>query len=139
MLQVEQAIDQILSQIVPLGSEKVSLEKAPGRILRRDIQAPHHLPAFDNSAMDGYAVRSIDLSTASASQPVDLRQGGLIAAGEKNSPALQAGQCIRIFTGSQLPPGADAVIMQEDTETISQESIRCLDRVRPWENVRFQG
>src|SRR5437764_60454 len=115
MLELEQAQEQIQSFIRPLPSESVPLASALGRMAAQQILAPIHLPPFDNSAMDGYALRSEDIKEASPSSPVALRLIGRAAAGEVFSGELGPGQCLRVFTGSPLPAAADAVIMQEDT------------------------
>src|SRR6185437_2782134 len=106
-----------------------------------EITALTNLPPFDNSAVDGYAVRSGDLATASAQNPVSLQLAGRIAAGEHFHGELVAGQCIRIFTGSPVPRGANAVAMQEDTTADPNDplEIKFLDSVKPWENIRFHG
>jgi molybdopterin molybdotransferase len=91
--------------------------------------------------MDGYAVRAQDTTLASAQSPVSLRLAGRVAAGGSFDGELATGQCIRIFTGSPLPRGADAVIMQEDTrlESGRGREVLFLDSAKPWENVRFRG
>jgi molybdopterin molybdotransferase len=141
MLALEHAQDQILARIQPLGAETIPLTQAQGRILAQTVTAGRDLPAFDNSAMDGYAVRAEDLKEASASNPVQLQLIGSAAAGEVFSGTVSTGQCVRVFTGSVLPQGTDAVIMQEDTRVLPEgaEQPLMLDRVKPWENVRFRG
>src|SRR5687768_7747621 len=114
MLQLEEARDRILKSIQPLPAETVALIDSPGRVLANDIIAPLDLPHFDNSAMDGYAVRSEDLRLASDAHPVSLSVAAEIPAGTQSGIAIAAGACARIFTGSRLPTGADAVVMQED-------------------------
>ena len=91
--------------------------------------------------MDGYAVRAEDLKNASAQAPVALRLNGEVSAGSVFSGEVGSGQCVRLFTGAPLPHGADAVIMQEDTQPNASEPDRprMLDAVKPWENVRFKG
>src|SRR4029078_2253717 len=97
------------------------------------------LPGFDNSAMDGYAVRASDLSQASVDQPVRLQVKGRVAAGENFTDRVEPGGCVRIFTGSLLPAGADAVVMQEDTIPGPSGEILVGESIKPWENVRFRG
>ncbi len=91
--------------------------------------------------MDGYAVRAADLERARPESPVTLQLRGRIAAGETFASEISPGECVRIFTGSPLPAGADAVIMQEDTrpDPSGPAMILFLDAVKPWENVRFRG
>lgn len=141
MLQLEEAQRRILDAINVLPTESVPLHQAAGRILAKEINSPIDLPGFDNSAVDGYAVRAEELTSARGDSPVTLRLLGTTAAGQTFSGRLQNGTCLRIFTGSPLPDGADAVAMQEDTkrDLVSPENIQFLDAVKPWENIRFRG
>ncbi len=138
MLEVEDAQQRIVSAVQPLSSEVVSLGQALHRILAGQVVAPISLPPFDNSAMDGYAVRAVDLQTATSATPVLLKCLGAIPAGEAFNHVVAEGTCGRLFTGSTLPKGADAVVMQEDTRRENQ-SIEICDSVKPWENVRLAG
>src|SRR4051812_26971289 len=106
----------ILARAAPLPTERVPLELAAGLALAEDVVARVDLPERDNSGMDGYAVRSADLAAAAADRPVSLRVADRIAAGDLARTALQPGESARIFTGAPVPPGADAVVMQEDVE-----------------------
>lgn len=141
MLELDDARQRLLDAIKPLPVEMLPLRGAAGRVLGEELVSPIDLPPFDNSAMDGYAVRSVDLAAADASSPVTLKLAGQVAAGAVFAKPVQAGCCVRVFTGSMLPPGADAVVMQEDTrvEPGDPGSILVLDRVKPWENTRLQG
>jgi molybdopterin molybdotransferase len=141
MLQLEEALARILAAVPPPVAEPVPLSEAHGRILTEPVLCPIDLPPFDNSAMDGYAVRAADLEAATTESPARLRVIGRVAAGESFAAELAAGECVRLFTGSPLPRSADAVVMQEDTRPIADApgEILVLDRVRPWENVRFAG
>ena len=138
MLELAEAQQRILSAIRSLPGESVPLSQAHDRILADSVTAPISLPAFDNSAMDGYALRAADVSTASATHPALLKCVGAIPAGSVFVGSVQPGTCVRIFTGSPLPAGADAVVMQEDTQAAS-ETVEVLDAVKPWENVRLAG
>ena len=138
MLEVEEAQARIIAATRPLPSESVSLAEAAGRILAHDIAAPLSLPPFDNSAMDGYAVRAADIALANADSPCRLKRIGDVAAGGSFSPAVESGTCVRVFTGSPLPRGTDAVVMQEDTRA-TNEFVEVFDAVKPWENVRLTG
>jgi molybdopterin molybdotransferase len=89
--------------------------------------------------MDGYALRAADVANASTTSTVTLRVIGKIAAGENFTGELQPGTCVRLFTGSVLPRGADAVVMQEDTKAYDDGTVAVFDKVTPWENVRFRG
>lgn len=138
MLSLEQAIERLIAAVRPVGVEKIPIAEAPDRHLAEAVRAPHPLPLFDNSAMDGWAVRSADLAGASKERPVVLQNIARVPAGEFFEGNVGAGQCARIFTGSPLPAGVDAVVMQEDTR-VENESVDVLDAVKPWENVRFRG
>ncbi len=115
MISVEQALNTILSHIKQLGTERVDILGGLGRVLAEDIYAPFNVPRFDNSAMDGYAVKFTDLKGASADSPVRLRVTGDLPAGHSISQSLKSGEAVRIMTGAPIPEGADTVIMQEDT------------------------
>ena len=93
------------------GSEKVPLREAVGRVVAADIVAPFHLPPFDNSAVDGYAVRPEDLDGERERRLVVIDR---VAAGHAGTRQLKPGEAVRIFTGAPMPPGADTVFMQED-------------------------
>jgi molybdopterin molybdotransferase len=138
MLELEDAQQRIISAIQPLSAESVSLWDAAGRVLAQSVVSPLSLPVFDNSAMDGYAVRSSDVAQANANSPVMLKCIGAVAAGGSFGSSVGSKTCVRLFTGSPFPAGADAVVMQEDTR-VSGDSIEVLDAVKPWENVRLTG
>jgi molybdopterin molybdotransferase len=111
MISVEEALQQVLQHASPLGHEQLDLLSALGRVCAEDVQARRALPAFDNSAMDGYAVQAQDDAMA---RPVI----GTIACGDPlDRLKITAGQSARIMTGAPLPEGADAVIMQEEAIT----------------------
>ncbi|MGE0708337.1 MAG: gephyrin-like molybdotransferase Glp [Planctomycetota bacterium] len=116
MKPIAQALAEMLPAFRPLGAERVALLDALSRVLAEDVVARADSPPFDNSAMDGYAVRSADLVAARADSPVRLPLAGESKAGDAAPPALLAGRAIRIFTGAPLPAGADAVEMQEQVE-----------------------
>ncbi len=140
MLSLEEAQLRILSLVKTDRSEEMPLHLADRRFTAKSLHAQVNLPGFDNSAMDGYAVRSADLKNARIDAPVSLRVIGRIAAGGvPGDLTLDAGTCVRVFTGSMLPRGADGVIMQEDTRTHLNGEIECLDLVRPLENIRLKG
>lgn len=135
MLLVREAQERILERIAPLAGERTPVGEAYGRVLAEDIVATRALPPFDNSAMDGYAVRGADLGGAPG---VRLRVVGESQAGARELPAVGAGEAARIFTGAPMPPGADTVVMQEvirrEGETIVVERLP-----RPRANVRYAG
>lgn len=131
LMPVDEAIRHLLDQAPPPPPvQQVDLDQALARVLAADILCPMNLPAWDNSAMDGYALRAADL-------PVDggyLALAGRIAAGDGPGEPLQAGQVVRIFTGAPLPPGADTVVPQEscrvDGERVWLPSVNSGDHVR---------
>ena len=116
MLSVEEAFARIVSQFAVLETETVSLLDALGRVLAEDVVSAEDVPAFDNSAMDGYAVRFADTQAASEAQPVHLRVVGDLAAGAVPTAPLGPEEAVRIMTGAPVPPGSDAVVPFEDTD-----------------------
>lgn len=141
MLSLEAAVERILSELSPLPLESAPLADVAGRYAAQPVIAPADLPFFDNSAMDGYAVQAADVAHANKEQPTKLTLIGSVAAGEIFSGEVKPGTCVRIFTGSALPKGADAVVMQEDTSRSESAptEVTFHDTVKPWENVRFSG
>ena len=138
MISLEEAKERILAFLTPLPVEQLPLFTAAGRYCAAHLHSTIDLPRFDNSAMDGYAVRCDDLKTATASNPVELKLIGRIAAGETFAGTIPPGTSLRIFTGSVLPPGADAVVMQEDVR-IEDGNIFFSETAKPFENVRLIG
>ena len=105
----------IVGDVRPLGSERIALPQALGRVLAGSIQATRDVPPFRNAAMDGYAVRAADVTVATAETPVNLRVLETVGAGSIPSRSVTAGTAIKIMTGSPMPEGADAVVRVEDT------------------------
>ena len=138
MIQVQEALDKILSQIQFKGVEKVPLDQALGRVLTEDIVSRINNPPLDNSAMDGYALIAEDIESATPENPVKLEVVEEIAAGYTAKGTLKPGQTMRIMTGAPIPPGANAVLMQEDTQK-DGDSILCLDKADVEENIREAG
>jgi molybdopterin molybdotransferase len=114
LLPVVDARARMLETAVLTGVETVPIVEAQGRVLAEDLTASHTQPPFANSAMDGYAVRAEDVADA----PARLKVIGVSAAGRRFDGALGPGQAVRIFTGAPLPDGADAIVIQENVETI---------------------
>ena len=140
MLSLEEAVERSLAAAPLLGSEIVPLADAGGRFVASPLKAGVSLPGFDNSAMDGYAARSADLNGATTESPVELNCIGMIPAGAHPVDKVGEGTCMKIFTGSPIPRGADAVIMQEDCSTPGDDhTVRCNDSIKPWENIRLKG
>src|SRR3954468_4551578 len=122
---VDAHMTDILSVVEPLAPLDLTLLDAHGCVLAEDIAATHPLPPFENSAMDGYAVGTADIASASESAPVVLPVVGDIAAGSVTPYTVQPGLTVRIMTGAPLPPGADAVVPLEWTDGgIAQVAIR---------------
>jgi len=113
---VEAHLAEILGTIRPLPPTELSLGDVHGLVLAEDVAASSPLPSFDNSAMDGYAVRVEDVATASEENPVTLPVVAEVAAGDTGAYALQPGTSIRIMTGAMLPHGTEAVIPVEWTD-----------------------
>ncbi len=109
MISLDEARAMIAQTVRPLDSLRVPLQEARGRVLRDDVVAPEDLPAFDRSAMDGYAVGRDDRSEC-------FRVVAEIQPGASAAVTIRAGECARIFTGAAIPEGASQVIMQEDAE-----------------------
>ena len=131
-----EAANAILRKVEPLTSESLSLLDALGRVCAVTVTSPIDIPAWDNSAMDGYAARSEDLRDR---EGVALRLVETIAAGQFPTCTIDAGQCARIFTGAPVPQGADSVIRQEDASVLSDGTVR-IDALRDvGRNVRPRG
>jgi molybdopterin molybdotransferase len=141
MLEFEEALARVLGAVPSPTSQVVSLSEAAERVLAEQVRSPIDLPVFDNSAMDGYGLRAADVASAKPDSPVRLRLAGKIAAGEVFAGEVPAGNCVRLFTGSPLPPGIDAVVMQEATRVESSAPGEVLIQapVAPGENVRSRG
>lgn len=132
---LEDALAAVLAQAQPLpGGAFVDLLQADGRVLAADCIAPLQVPPLDNSAMDGYAVRSAEVAQAGTVLPVSQR----IPAGQVGA-ALQVGTVARIFTGAPLPPGADAIVMQEDCTVLDDGRVRFDAVPQPGQFVRRAG
>jgi molybdopterin molybdotransferase len=137
-LTVDEAQGLILSATFQLAAETISAAQAAGRVLAEPIDSTRRHPPADCSAMDGYAVRRADLVGASADQPTSLPVVYEISAGGHAGRALEPGEAARIFTGAPLPPGADAVVRQEDTRG-SEGCVEILVSPVHWEHVRNGG
>jgi molybdopterin molybdotransferase len=112
MISVEEARQRLLAPLQPLGGEQVALTEAVGRVLAEDVVSRRTQPPFAVSAMDGYAVHAADV----AGVPARLKVVGSVPAGQAYAGTLGRGEAVRIFTGAPLPEGADAIVIQEDTE-----------------------
>lgn len=133
MTNFEQARRKVLENVAPAGIERVQLLDAVGRIIAADFSAPWDMPRWNNSAMDGFAVRSEDCAPG-----VTLKVSDYIPAGASSDEVVGSGCAARIMTGAPIPPGADAVIPIEETEA-DQASVKLLHQVKKGQHIRFRG
>jgi molybdopterin molybdotransferase len=137
MLEVAEALAEILARVKPLAPVTHALSHSIlGRVLAEDARADADSPPFNKSLRDGYAVRSADCAQPNA----ELRVVAEIPAGTVPSHTINAGECARIFTGAPIPDGADAVVMQEDTQPLDAERVRVTDeKVKSGQWVFLRG
>lgn len=136
LMPLEEAHARLLDGLRPLGTVRVGVLQADGAVLASDVCSELQVPAFDNSAMDGYALRAEDATTSGAVLRVTQR----IAAGQHSTQALGAGEAARIFTGAPLPPGATAVVMQEHVQLQEEgRAITLPEAVKLGQNIRKRG
>jgi molybdopterin molybdotransferase len=139
VIPLEEAQTFVLSTCVPAAPVAMPRRQAVGLVLAEDVVASEVVPPFDNTAVDGYAVRASDVASA-GDQPVELAVVGEIAAGAgPGERALATGEAIRIMTGAPIPPGADAVVMVEDTERLGDDRVRVSASVEVGASVRPAG
>lgn len=145
LLSVQAAQERINSHFKAVETETLSLAQCTARVLAADILSSD-LPPFDNSSVDGFAVKARDLAEAASASPRTLRVVADIPAGSASDIALAHGQAARIMTGAPLPKGADAVIMVEDTDfnnrntgTPAPEIVQAFKKINPGENIRRRG
>jgi len=137
-IELEQAREAVLARCSPLEPEPVPLRAALGRRLAEDAVAVEPVPGFDNSAMDGFAVRAADTVGAAERQPVALRLAGESRAGRPAATALAAGEAMRISTGAAIPAGADAVVRVEAT-WLDTDRVLVGEAVDPGCDIRRAG
>lgn len=135
---VKEAVQRVVNEAKLLATETIPLEKANGRVLAEPIIAEHDVPPFNRSAFDGYAIRAEDSNNASESSPVSLRVIGEIAAGDVANKPIANGEAYRIMTGGQLPQGANAIVMLEDTVP-TENGFSITKHFQPNDNISFQG
>ena len=136
LLSLDQAVERLLESVQPVEqTERLSPALGLGRVLSAEVCSPLDLPCFTNSAMDGYALRASD------GQPgASLRVIGSAFAGRPFPARVGGGECVRIFTGAPLPEGAEAVVVQEETERQGESVVlRVTAPLRAGENVRYRG
>jgi molybdopterin molybdotransferase len=138
LIEVPAARRLVLERVRPLPAEQVPLHAALGRILAVDIESVDPVPGFDNSSMDGFAVRAADTRGASAETPVALQVADESRAGRPAQSALDEGQAVAISTGAMVPDGADSVVRVEDTSTRNGR-VEVSVEVKPGNNVRRSG
>ena len=139
-VQLETAIEMILQYAQPVGTGKIGIRSALGRVLSEDIHAPVNLPPFNRSPLDGYAVRSEDIAGATTDNPVLLEIRKEITTGNCGNGKVELGknQAAIVMTGTPLPPGADVVIKLEDVRRIEQK-IEVVSPLPAYSNYCFAG
>jgi len=115
MISADMALEIVLENVGSLGIERAPILDALGRVLAEEIRSPRDIPGFDNSAMDGYAVRAADIAAASEANPVKLRVIETVGAGQMPTRRLSAGEATRTMTGAPIADGADTIIQVERT------------------------
>ncbi|PQV64903.1 molybdopterin molybdochelatase [Abditibacterium utsteinense] len=138
MVTPAEALHLILQRVVPLAGEVVAHQQALGRTLAHDVISSLQLPPFDNSAMDGYALRAEDIRNSTHATPTNLQLIETIGAGDVPEREVSGGTCSKIMTGALLPRGADAVVMREDTRD-STKNVEVFVPAQWGENVRRAG
>jgi molybdopterin molybdotransferase len=147
MISVEDARAYILKHFAPLEAERVDLLDALNRVLAEDVRSEMNVPPFNNSAMDGYAMRADDIAHASRANPATLRVIGDVAAGYTATRAVEPGTAMRIMTGAPMPSGADTVVRFEETSegvqgraaTKGRDTVEILVAMKRGDNVRAAG
>lgn len=146
LLSVNEARERILSHFKPLTTEVLPLAETSNRVLADDIHAADDLPLFDNSSMDGFAVRAADAVNAAPDSPRTLRVVADIPAGIAPTISLAPGEAARIMTGAHMPAGADSVIPVEDTDfqdrsagTAAPPQVQIFKPAKAGDNVRLRG
>ena len=134
MIQFGQALKTILSNTKALPAEKIDIDGSVGRILMEDIYSNIDMPPFDKSAMDGYAVKAVDIKAV----PARLKCIGSVEAGDVFRKKIGRDECVKIMTGAMLPKDTDSVVMVEDTGQ-SGTCVEIKKSVKKWQNVCFQG
>lgn len=129
----------LLGEFAPVDIERIDLGDGLGRVLAQDIVAAENLPALNRSCMDGYALRAADTFGASEGNPGYLELARTAAIDEVVAQVLAPGECMGIATGGSLPPGADAVLMVEHTQLLSETTVEIRKTVTPGENVMLAG
>ena len=138
MITVDEALATVLDSVHSLGVERVALLDALGRVLAQEVRSPRDIPGFDNSAMDGYAVRAADITGASETRPVHLSVTETVPAGKMPEREVKPGQAARTMTGAPIARGADAVIPVERTRGTG-DTVEILASAEPSAFIRPRG
>lgn len=139
MINIDQALKHILDSANIMEPESLKLSDALGRILAEDVYSKFDIPALDNSAMDGYALRSQDTTDISENKPEIFEIIELVRAGFMPSKVVGVKQVIKIMTGAPIPKGADSVVKVEDTQAESETRVRVFNRADSGINIRRSG
>ena len=139
MISVIEARDSILNRIRPIGVERVDIVSAQGRVLAEDVHATRNQPPWDNSAMDGYAVRAEDTVPSSPNIPVELEIVEDLPAGYRAKRPVGPGHAIHIMTGAPVPEGADTIVRAERTLRVDEHHVRILQPVEAGTDLRRAG
>ena len=139
MLTPTEAARLMLEPCAPLLPERRGLREALDLVLAEDVDSPMDLPPWDNSAMDGYALRAADVTGATRERRMTLRVVETVPAGHFPQRPLTPGEATRIFTGAAIPAGADSVIRQEDTDVLPDGGVAVLDDRDARRNIRHRG
>src|SRR3989475_4928238 len=139
MLTPTEAARLILEHVAPLPTTRRPLREALDRVLAEDVASPIDLPAWDNSAMDGYAARAADVERAGPDHKITLAVIEAVAAGQFPTKPIGPGQTTRIFTGAPLPAGADTVVRQGGTEPAQPGTITVGTGRDARKNIRYRG
>ena len=135
LLAVDEALERILEGVHPVAAESLPLSQAADRVLAAPVAALRIHPPFDASAMDGYAVRAVDIENA----PASLDVVGESAAGHGFDGSVAPGTAVRIFTGAPLPEGADTILIQENARSLEEGRIEALQSVAAGRHIRKAG
>jgi molybdopterin molybdotransferase len=138
-ISVEAALERILAGCVPCEAIEIAADDAAGHVFAADVLAPHSLPPFTNSGMDGFAVRVADLAGAGQARPVDLPAIGMSQAGGQPAPPVAPGTTVRVMTGAPLPEGAEAVVPIENVEELDAGQVRFFEPTKHGRHVRPVG
>ncbi|HUP88221.1 MAG TPA: hypothetical protein VM100_02655, partial [Longimicrobiales bacterium] len=112
-ISIDDALERMMSSVPRLDAESVAINDLAGRVLAEDVTSPLDLPPWDNSAMDGFAVRAADIEHANKDAPIRLRLTESVPAGAFATKSVAIGEAIKIMTGAPVPAGADSVVRVE--------------------------